>query len=252
MENTGNSLAIDIVIPTAYKDIKVLPLCIRGIKECIQNEIKDIYVISDDNEEIKDICKENSCIFINETELMGFSPSELTKIREDKRGWLYQQLIKLHGGVGTCENYLVIDSDVVLLRPYRFLDEEGIPTFITIPSTYKQYGDVNFELTGIKKEVKQAYIADKMIFNKEIIKEIHDGIEKKNNMPWIDAIVNKYDNKALFGFSEFELYALIYGNRPHKEIKLIELPMHFRDGITYDLCKKRFGSYHCVTFHHYL
>ena len=105
--NTGASLEIDIVIPTAYKDIKVLPLCLEGVKNCVQDKIREIYVISTDNDEVKRICSNHSCKFINEKELMGFSPSDMTKIREDKRGWLYQQLIKLCGNIGTCENYLV-------------------------------------------------------------------------------------------------------------------------------------------------
>ena len=76
MESTGSSLEIDIVIPTAYKDIRVLPLCIRGIRECIEDSVKDIYVISADNEEIRKICDDNDCILIDEVMLMGFSPSD--------------------------------------------------------------------------------------------------------------------------------------------------------------------------------
>ena len=252
MESTGSSLEIDIVIPTAYKDIRVLPLCIRGIRECIEDSVKDIYVISADNDEIRKICDDNDCIFIDEVMLMGFSPSDMVGIREDKRGWLYQQLIKLRGDIGTCENYLVIDSDVVLLRPYRFIDGNGVPSFIKIPYTYKEYGDVNFKLTGISKKVKEGFIADKMLFNKGVINEIHQVIENHCGKGWIDAIMDEYNNDFAYGFSEFELYALVYGDRLYNEMRVYELPMHFKDEYTYEICKQKFGHFHCVTFHHYL
>ena len=139
-----------------------------------------------------------------------------------------------------------------MLKPYRFINDDGTPNFITIPSTYKQYAEVNFNLTGIKKEIVTAYIADKMVFNKNIINEIHSIIEEKHNKPWIDAIIDEYNNDTTFGFSEFELYALVYGDRPHKELNIHELPMRFKDEYTYEFCKKTFGQFYCVTFHHYL
>lgn len=174
---------IDVVIPVANKDICKLDLCLTGLKINIQHNIKNIYIISKPFPELLDICLKHKCIFIDETSYLGFSKSDLNTIREDKHGWLLQQLIKLNGNPGNCENYLVLDSDVVLLKPYVYLTSLNQFVFvIQKTNTHLSYKEMNFKLTGFNKKVDYNFVDDKMLFNVNIINNIHKRIQEHTGL----------------------------------------------------------------------
>ena len=37
---------IDVVIPIIAKDLKILPLCLEGVKNCVRHTIKQIYIVA--------------------------------------------------------------------------------------------------------------------------------------------------------------------------------------------------------------
>ena len=252
MTNTEKNLEIDIVIPTTSKDLAILPLCLEGIHACLGHITKDIFVVAPNDNDIKHVVENQNAIFVDETTLMGFSPNDMINVREDKRGWLYQQLIKLHGGLGSCENYLVIDSDVVLLKEYNFINKNGTPNFITHSTTHESYLLTNYRLTGIMGKRNIGFVADKMLFNKSIIQEIHNLIEDRFKCQWFSAIIDNYDNTANYGFSEFELYALIYGNRPYGIITPKEKVLSRRNILSYKELQTKYPTVDCLMFHHYI
>jgi hypothetical protein len=91
-----------------------------------------------------------------------------------------------------------------------------------------------------------------MMFNINIIYEIHQKLKEYTGLNWIDAIINKYDNNANYGFSEFELYVLIFGDRPHDEVKKYNVLLKYNSNYTYERLIKRYYRYDCVSMHHYI
>lgn len=192
---------IDILIPLHVKDIPSLD--IERIKNNVIDEIENIYIVSIPDERILNICKEQNLIWINEPQY------DLSRIREDKRGWLLQQLIKLQGDITKNENFLVIDADVHLKRKFQFLDN-NIPIFYRWPHKVSEsYFKMNELLVGIYKNDGMTYVTDKMLFNKSQLKRIHNIIEERMKCPWYEAIINNFDNGVDWAFSEFELYGLL-------------------------------------------
>ena len=203
---------IDIVIPVIEKDLDILPLCLEGVKKNVQNRIKNIYLVAPQNNQIMEFCRCNSIEFVDETTVLGFGPKDLClKIKEkdkivDRSGWLFQQLIKLSGRVGTCDHYLCIDSDHVLLRPHTFLAENGKPVFYMSSEMHCPYYANIKRITSLKKLSAFSYVAHKMLFSKKMLNDLHKNIEEKCKTDWIKAVLEKYDRTQQAGFSEFELY----------------------------------------------
>jgi hypothetical protein len=245
---------IDVIIPVTGKDMRVLPLCLEGIKTCVRHPVKNIYIVAPPQDEIISFCKTNGLTYVNEASVFGFSPKELDLqitsddgIKEDRSGWLFQQLIKLSGAIGTCRNYLCIDADHVLLQPHTFIDRRGTPVFYMNYDKHQPYYAILRKLTGAVKPAKLSYVAHKMIMNKEQVALLHNRIREHCRQDWLKAIVANYDRTQISGFSEFETYG-------HFVTEKIKLPWKqrsasYRKLADYRSLVKQFGKrYRSITF----
>ncbi|WP_118291671.1 MULTISPECIES: DUF6492 family protein [Phocaeicola] len=247
-----SSEPIDVVIPILQKDLKILPLCLEGVRRCVVNQVKDIYIVSPRDERIIEFCKDRELVYVDEASLFDFSPKDMKLMvgndKRDRSGWLFQQFIKLSGKIGTCENYLCIDADHILIRPHVFLTTKGLPVFYKSSEYHKPYTDSVEKLTGQKHFAFLSYVAHKMCFNKTKLKELHRVLEEKEEgKTWTQVIIDSYDRREGSGISEFQLYG-------HYVDRKIERPWLEHD-LLYDkledyaeLCKQYSHRYASVTF----
>lgn len=209
---------IDVVIPVIAKDLEILPLCIEGVRRCVAHPIKGIYLVAPDDERVKEFCAEHGLIFVDETSVLGIRAKDLNIIVDgrDRSGWLFQQLIKLSGKVGTCDRYLCIDSDHILVRRHVFVTEEGKTVFYMSYEKHEPYYRNIHRLFPELKLSHLSYVAHKMLFSKEILSRLHEDLAKSTGKTWVQAIIDNYDRSSFADFSEFELY----GNYVPKEKKV--------------------------------
>lgn len=222
--------AIDVVIPIIKKDLNILPLCLEGVHHCVSNEIKNIYIVAPKEPEILEFCRQENIVFVEESSVLGLTPKQINLvIREsdgsliNRSGWLFQQLLKLSGRIGTCENYLCIDSDHVLVRPHTFIAADSKPVFYMSSELHRPYYDNIQILTGWKNLNALSFVAHKMVFNKQQIADLHRLLERKSGKDWITTIIESYDRTQGAGFSEFELYGNFVKEkylRPWKQLAL--------------------------------
>ena len=201
---------IDVVIPIISKDLKILPLCLEGVRKCVANTIKQIYIVAPDKQEIKDFCQEHGLVFVDENSVFGFAPRDLKLITtsgDDRSGWIFQQLVKLSGKVGTCRYYLCIDADHVLIHPHVFLTDEQKTVFYLSYEEHQPYYDNIRRLLPDVKIGSLSYVDHKMLFDKDKLEELHQAITRCNEgKPWHEAILDSIDRNTHAGFSEFETY----------------------------------------------
>ena len=57
---------IDVVIPVVEKDLRILPLCLQGVRRNVAHNIKNIYIVSPDNVAIRDFCNKNELVFVED------------------------------------------------------------------------------------------------------------------------------------------------------------------------------------------
>jgi hypothetical protein len=204
---------IDVVIPIIAKDLHILPLCLEGVRHCVSHPIKEVYIVAPAQQEIILFCESNQLVFVDEASVWGFSPKSLNLIIQNpdgstrnRSGWLFQQLIKLSGKIGTCRYYLCIDADHVLIRPHIFLTNDLKTVFYMSYEEHQPYYDnIRYLLPGITLD-PLSYVDHKMLFDKKQLTLLHQILCERSGKSWIDTIIDSYDRTNFAAFSEFELY----------------------------------------------
>lgn len=210
---TPSTEPIDVVIPIIAKDLHILPLCLEGVRHCVPHPVKDIYIVAPAQQEIIQFCESNQLKFVDEASVLGFSPQALNLIIQnpngstrDRSGWLFQQLVKLSGKVGTCRYYLCIDADHVLIRPHVFLTNDLKTVFyMSYEEHLPYYENIHRLLPDISLD-SLSYVDHKMLFDKEQLALLHQTLSKRSGKSWVDTIIDSYDRTNFAGFSEFETY----------------------------------------------
>lgn len=203
--------SIDVIIPAIKKDLSILPLTIEGVRKNVNHNISAIYIVAPADEEIKEFCQEQSLIFIDEKTVLGYGPKDVnfvTKTGLDRSGWIFQQLVKLSGNIGTNQHFLVIDADHVLIKPHTFITDQQKFVFYHSDDCHLQYYKTIKALTGKMQYSTLSYISHKMIFDKTILKQLKEKIEQYKEKPWDKAILSSLDDEDYSPFSEYELYGL--------------------------------------------
>lgn len=140
--------------------------------------------------------------------------------REHTRtGWYYQQFLKMAFALSEyCDNdyYMSWDADTVPVKKNVFFNDNGQPYFTMKYEYQKQYFDVMEKLMGFGKTNSMSYIAEHMMFNRNIMKELIQKIENNNGIPgnnWYEKILNALPPEivSVNAFSEFETYGTYCG-----------------------------------------
>lgn len=253
---------VDILIPCIAKDIPMLKLCLEGIKENVVNNIDNIYVVTNkETIESHALCSLESSIFdrisiINELDLVGFTKDSLSSyVYPDRKGWFYQQIIKMVVAYISDKKYLLtIDADHILLKPHKFVDNDGKVIFYTSNEFHKPYFVAIKKLfkDKYKKIIEKSFISDKMLFNIEWFKEMAKEIEEINGRYFLEAITYSYVTSNPCGFSEFETYGTFaYTN--HKDSIILKDDNRLMckekalETMTFEKIKKKYKDYNSVT-----
>lgn len=246
---------IDVVIPVIAKDLQILPLCLKGIRHCVANKVKDIYIVAPAQQEILTFCEENGLVFVDETSLFGYTPMSLGIIANDGRnrsGWLFQQFVKLSGQIGTCRYYLCIDSDHVLIRPHVFLTGKKETVFYLSYEENSYYYDMIHRILPELNILNLSYVSHKMLFDKKQVLLLQETISKNcGGTPWQQAIIENLDLRTISGFSEFETY----GNFVQEKIlrPWMQKRLSYKKIKDYDTLRKKYGgSRWSLTFPDYM
>lgn len=249
--------AIDVVIPAIEKDLGILPLCVEGIRRCVANPVRCIYLVAPDTEAMRRAAVQLDLEFVDERRVLGYAPRELhyvTVAGNDRSGWLYQQLLKLSGGVGTEPYFLVIDADHVLLQKHTFVDAAGHQVMYRSSEYHAPYYEAMARLLGIGWVEPLSYVAHKMVFDRQLLDDMRSRIERiAAPEAWDKAIIAASDMATDSPFSEYETYGHFVPD--NKKISLPWRQKTLRKGSvlpTYDALLKRYGRWMSVTFPDYL
>lgn len=247
---------IDIIIPVLEKDLKTLPLCIEGIKNNCVNPVKNIYLISPNNCLIECYAKKNNFKYIIENTVLGYTSKDINFILSNgvnRSGWIFQQLLKLSGKIGTERFFVVIDADHILLKPHLFITNSLKTIFYQSEEFHLQYYRTIQTLFGHFQYSKLSYVAHKMAFDKQELKSLHEYIEKQNGKSWDQAIIHCLNNNDQSPFSEFETYGYFYPPKNKILLPWRQKTLKESHKDSYDTLKTLYGmKYWSVTYPAYL
>lgn len=211
---------IDVIIPTTKKDLTILEECIKGIKINGIN-VRRIIVISEERytnnaewyEEVNfPFQKKDVALYLCGGDEK--TADEFLNKKSSRVGWYYQQLLKFYAPFvipGISSNVLILDSDTVFLRPTSFVSPFGAGLYNPGNEFYKAYFEhIELLFGGSVKKVFNQYsgISHHMLFQKTVLEDLFDTVEKSHKMPFWKAFCSCVNANHLngSGASEYEIY----------------------------------------------
>lgn len=219
---------LDVVIPVIDKDLDVLPLCLEGVRRQVTNRLGTIYLVGPGHSEaLRRAAGALGCEFVDEREVLGYGPRDfegaMAPDGTDRRGWVFQQLLKLSGAVGGTRHFLVIDSDHILVAPHTFVAAGGRSVLYRSKEYHGAYFRAMKRLVGDSVGVDPlSFVAHKMVFDRERLAGLRRLLEERaaNGQSWDRIIISSLDmTEGQSPFSEYELY----GNYLPAEEKITRL-----------------------------
>lgn len=200
---------LEVVIPIIEKDLATLPDAVAGIRKNLMHPLGNIYIVAPDSPKIRQAAMELGCELILEDKVL---PITIKDIHTDRPGWWYQQLLKLYADtIVKTQKFLVLDADTVLIKPQAFV-RKGKTIFYHSDEYNWFYFDFYSKLLNERPVSHASFIAHHMIFDKEVLSELRNEVEKIHGKEWYQAIFDIYKT-GIGTLSEYETYANFYQRR---------------------------------------
>lgn len=242
---------IDVVIPVIEKDLGILPLCLEGVRRQVTNRIGGFYLVAPPTEKIRAFAESEGLTLTAENEVLGYGVADIDyrPLGRNRAGWIFQQLLKLSGRVGTAEHFLVIDADHILVRPHTFLDTDGRTVLYRSEERYTPYYRKLHQLTGLDFRSSLSYVAHKMLFSRTRLAALRELIALRAGQPWDRAILDSLDPDEVSCFSEYETYGTFLPSGARRHLPWRNKTLPYGCLLSYDeLCRRHAGYYRALTF----
>lgn len=234
----------DVILPIARKDAYFLHRTLDYVQRNLV-EVENIYIITNINNFriLRKVVNSNSnVLMLDENALIeGLSYKNVHTIlkrygAERITGWYFQQLLKLGFAMTSYakSNYLSWDADTIPLSPIKF-EEEGKLCFDCKKEYHEPYFTSIQRLLGLPKIIEESFIAEHMLFEKNIVEEMICKIENQNDVTgnsWWEKILASCDYAhSLNSFSEFETYGTYAYSKNPNRYKLRHLSTFRKGGL---------------------
>lgn len=209
----------DMIIPIVAEDVDVLKRHLSILRQYLP--MRKLILIGNEKlfDRLENI-KDRNIEYLNEDNLIRYS--DVYNIIADRTnhnpnaiartGWYLQQFLKMQYAF-KCEDeyYLVWDSDTVPLKTVSLFCGKN-PVFHLKKEFHKPYFiTLSRILPYLEKQLKQSFIAEHMLINCKVMRELIEQIERNDQIQgktFYEKILYAIDMKDLeeSGFSEFETY----------------------------------------------
>lgn len=255
----SSRLRLDIVYLALESDLNSLEVSLASVRKFLRHEIGDIHVVSPVSDRIREFCAEHSCVWHEETGVLGFGAAglHLRVGTKDRSGWLFQQLIKLHADrISSSAHALLLDADTVLLGPQVF-EKDGRMVLLVGDEYHAPYFQAYRKLLKRNPVKDFSFVTHQMIVDCGKLPALRKEMEQKGDgRPWWQLIVDAYDRTQISGFSEYETL----GNWMAERFpEAVEFEYWFnraeprRRLAPLEVLEARYGQgLRSVSFHHYL
>ncbi|MEN9921550.1 MAG: hypothetical protein RLZZ517_528 [Candidatus Parcubacteria bacterium] len=245
---------IDLVIPVTEKDLINLPYTLQFARKNITHQIKNVYIVARKDPAFINFCNKHDALFVDEDTVIDrpLSQVQFRPFSMNRDGWLFQQLLKIGMYKHVkCENYLVLDSDTILLNKHSFKDGDKTILFNSEELHYPY--QVSYKnIFGKFPKHSLSFVSHMMFLNTKKIEELLKQISTDGK--WVDIIIKNTTNDVS-GFSEYETYGNWLLEHYPKDVALFPFYNKSMDNISIleknnvlDDLKKKYNS---ISFHNY-
>lgn len=171
--------------------------------------------------------------------------------------WVRQQIFKLHSFLPfESSQVLVVDADLLYLKPVRLWDEQGRIFFYMENEYFKPYFEVIRDLVGLEKKAEKSFISDQMFFQAAELQALFAEVKTRHQKPFLSVLAELLDQhpKGFQAFSEYELYGTyVLSRKPEMVAGLVTNPLpglpHFHlprpKDWSYEELQKSLKTPHC-------
>lgn len=192
----------DIVIVSHEKDFNN----IKFIVEYSQKNLKfdSIHLILSERKEFTDLdlikTLTDKPIFLHlESNIL-----KVDKLKINYRpNWIYQMLLKIFQDVTLNDDFLIIESDCLILKEINFFEGDKTTLYLCRDQNHTPYFNFN-NLLGFGREYEHSFISEFMMYNKQIVKDLLTKSNCKDVYDFLEIIYNNINGDCYP--ADYELY----------------------------------------------
>jgi hypothetical protein len=192
----------DIVIVSHEKDFNN----IKFIVEYSQKNLKfdSIHLILSERKEYNDLELIKSLtdkpIFLHlENDVLKVDKSKINH----RPNWIYQMLLKIFQEVTSNDDFLIIESDCLILKEINFFNDGRTNLYLCRDQNHTPYFNFN-NLLGFGREYDHSFISEFMMYNKQIVKDLLYKSNCNNVYDFLEIIYNNVNDNCYP--ADYELY----------------------------------------------
>jgi hypothetical protein len=198
---------MNVIIPSAPKDYTKLPYVIKNIAANVCPKVENIYIFTPTKLDLK--INDLNIINILENDVIKYDKYRI-KYRPT---WQYAMYLKLFQDVTEGNEYLVMDSDHILIKNFNLYDKDNKPYFfLTADQNAQEYFNFSKSVFNIGREYNFSFISEIMLINKNVVENMLTSINCNR-----DNFFYKFENyiSRQCHLAEYELYGnYVYKNFP--------------------------------------
>ena len=213
----------DLVIVSHEKDFNNIKFIISHAEKNLNPDSYHLILSERKPYEDLDILKNitSKPIFIHkETDVLNVDKSRINH----RPNWIYQMLLKIFQNVTKNDNFLIIESDCLILNPINFFEGDKTNIFLCRDQNHDPYFKFN-NLLGFGREYNHSFISEFMMYDKKIISEILIKSNCKNVGEFLELIYNNVDENCYP--ADYELYGNFCYKYHQDKINLKNLSFDF-------------------------
>jgi hypothetical protein len=164
----------------------------------------------------------------NETDVLKIDKTRLKHRPE----WMYQMLLKIFQNVTQNDNFLIIESDCVIIKPLEFFDGDKTVFYLGRDHNHQQYFNFNQKVLGIGREYNHTFICEFMMYDKKIVKDLLNKSNCDNVEDFLE-LMYEYVNDDCYP-ADYELYGNFVYKFHNEKFKTKELNFKFAGRYFFD------------------
>lgn len=215
-----SEVPVSVLIPAHPKDIWIATYAVKYLRKNLLHPISEIVVVSPSDEVIEQFCQREGLTWLNENATLGLTIKEIEERfperAKNRKGWMFQQLIKLSAD-HLCqeEHILVLDADTLLLQKKAFL-AEGTLSLDYSHERNLLYLKAYRSLLGDAPSSWKSFVTHYMFMEKSLLLDMKEKIAAQTGKKWDEAILSLVSEeiwtekdlsiRPFNFFSEYETY----------------------------------------------
>ena len=212
-----NNDGIHVFIFCCAEYERLAECCAKSIDDYVQDKILSYNIVSNKNiklEKYRTILDHDFWRVIDP----GFAYRNLYN-----SNYIRQQIFKMNVDRYVDGKVLIVDAEVLFLRKMRWIENNKVNFYVGQKEKFQPYFDFIKNYLQTDKQIEHSCITDVMIFCTNILIELRDALEQKNNTNWLDLFTDLIKINYTW-LSEFEIYGnYILKNHPQTINKIQQI-----------------------------